>query len=178
MQATGHKARQTPQMTVALSHASAGLSVLILALGFALTDLWVGTVAVLAAGGLWLLGQWRGLGWTSSALLVLQTAAAAVATLSAVGDGWSVLGLVAALVAWDLDQFSQRMGTAGRVDDAAGLERRHIRCVLIVAGIGSLLGIVALSLQVRLSFGLALLLAVMMMLCLSLVIGFLRRQRD
>lgn len=178
MQAAGHKAKQTRQKTVALSHASAGLSVLILAFGFALSGLWVGALAVLAAGLLWLLGQWRGLGWTSSALLVLQTAAAAVATLSAVGDGWSVLGLAAALVAWDLDQFAQRMGAAGRVDDAAGQERLHIRRLMAVVGIGGLLAAIGLVAQVRLSFGVALLLAALMMLCMSLIIGTMRRMGD
>ena len=165
-------------MIPTLSISSAGLSVLILALGFVLHDLWAGTAAVLAAGALWLLGQWRALPWASPAGLVAQAIAAAGAMLLGVGGGWLVLALVAALVAWDLDQFSQRMRAAGRVDDAPGQERRHIRRILIVAGLGGLLGLAALSLQVRLSFGLALLLAVAMMLCLSLVIGYMRRAGD
>jgi hypothetical protein len=165
-------------MISALSSASAGLSVLVLALGFALNDIWAGTAAVLAAGALWLLSQWRALPWASTAGLVAQAIAAAAAMLLGVGGGWPVLALVAALVAWDLDQFSQRMRAAGRVDDAPGQERRHIRRLLIVAGLGGLLGLVALSFQVRLSFGLALVLAVVMMLCLSMVIGYMRRAGD
>jgi len=178
MQAAGHESKQTPRTTVALSHAGAGLSVLTLAFGFALTDLWIGAVAVLAAGVLWLLGQWRALGWTSSVFLVVQATAATVAMLNAVGDGWSVLGLVAALVAWDLDQFAQRMGAAGRVDDAAGQERLHIWRLTAVVGLGGLLAAIGLGLQVRLSFGLALLLAALVILCLSLIIGTMRRVGD
>ena len=165
-------------MSSALSIASAGLCLFLLALGFALHGLWVGAVAVLAAGALWLLGQWRALPWASSAGLVVQAVAAAVAVLNGVWGGWSVLAVVAALVAWDLDQFAQRMRAAGRVDDAPGQERRHIQRLSIVAGIGSLLGIAALSFQVRLSFGLSLLLALLMMLCLGLVIGYMRRAGD
>ena len=165
-------------MISTLSIASVGLSAFLLALGFALRDLWAGTAAVLAAGVLWRLAQWRAQPWASPAGLVAQATAAAVAMLLGVGGGWPVLALVAALVAWDLDQFSQRMRAAGRVDDAPGQERRHIRRLLMVAGLGGLLGLAALSFQVRLSFGLALLLAVVMMLCLSLVIGYVRRAGD
>jgi hypothetical protein len=165
-------------MISTLSAASVGLSASFLALGFALHDLWAGTAAVLAAGALWLLAQWRARPWASPAGLVVQAAAAAAAILLGFGGGWPVLALVAALVAWDLDQFSQRMRAAGRVDDALGQERRHVRRLMVVAGLGGLLGLAALGLQVRLSFGLALLMAVVMMLCLSLVIGYMRRAGD
>lgn len=178
MQAAESKSRQTPWMAAVLSLASAGLSVLILALGYALSSLWAGVVAVLAASGLWLLGHRRALTWTSSVFLVAQAAAAAVAMLHGVWGGWSVMGLAAALVAWDLDQFAQRLRVAGRVDDAPGQERRHIQRVLIVAGVGGLLGILGLVVQVRLSFGLALFLAVLAMLGLGLIIGYMRRVGD
>ena len=70
------------------------------------------------------------------------------------------------------------MRAAGRFDDAPGLERRHIRRLLVVAAIGGVLGAIGLGLRVRLSFGLALLLATLAMLGLSITIGFLRRLRD
>ena len=175
MQAAESKAQQTPRMTTALSLAGGALSVFSLAVGYAAGDLWSGVVAVLAAGGLWLLGHLRALSWTSSVFLVVQAVAAGVALLHDVWGGWSVIGLVAALVAWDLDQFAQRMRSAGRVDDAPGQERRHLRRVLAVAGVGGLLGIVGLILQVRLGFGVALLLAVLAILGLTLTIGTMRR---
>ena len=182
MQATEQKAQQRPQMTLALSRASAGLSVLVLALAFALSAEWVGVTAVLAGGVLWLLGhlrpQSRPGAFASSAALFVLVAAAAAEVLLAVGGGWPVLGLVAALVAWDLDQFVQLMRSAGRVDGAAELERRHIRRLLVVAVIGGVLGTIVLGLRVRLSFELALVLAVLAMLGLDLIIGYLRRVGD
>jgi hypothetical protein len=184
MQATKQKPQQTAQMTIALSRASAGLSVFALALGFALSGLWVGMAVVLAIGAFWLLSQLRppghpnALPWASSAALVMQVTAAAVAVLIVNGWGWPVLGLVAALVAWDLDQFAQQVQAAGRVDDAPGLERRHIRRLLVVAAVGGILGAVGLGLRLRFSFGLALLLAALAMLGLSLIIGYMRRTGD
>ena len=178
MQATEQKTQQTPQMTLALSRASAGLSVFVLALAFALSGLWAGVAAVLAGGALWLLGHLRALRWTSSVALIVLAAAAAAEVLLAEGGGWSLLGLVAALVAWDLEQFAQRMRAAGRVDDATGLERRHIQRLLAVAAIGGLLGAIGLGLQVRLTFEWALVLAALVMLGLGPIVGYMRRVGD
>jgi hypothetical protein len=114
---------------------------------------------------------------SSAALVVLAAAAAAAVWLSA-GGVWPVLGMAAALMAWDLDQFAQLMRSAGRVDGAAELERRHIRRLLIVAAIGCVLGAVGLGLRVRLNFEVALVLAVLSMLGLGIAVGFLRRLRD
>lgn len=182
MQPMEPKAQQTPQMTLALSRASAGLSVFVLALGFALSGLWLGVAAILAGGALWLLGHLRPLSQpgslASSVALVMLAAAAAAEVLLGVGGGWPVLGLVAALVAWDLDQFVQQMRAARRVDGAPELERRHIQRLLVVAATGSVLGAIGLGLRVRLSFELALVLAALVMVCLSLLIGYLRRVGD
>jgi hypothetical protein len=182
MQATEQKVQQTPQMTIWLSRAGAGLSVFVLALAFALSELWVGVAAVLAGGALWLLGhlrlQSRPGALASTAALVVLVAAAGVQVLLAVGSAWPVFGLAAALVAWDLDQFAQLIQSAGRVDGAAELERRHIRRLLIVAAIGGVLGAIGMGIRVRLSFELALVLAALAMLGLSIAVGFLRRLRD
>ena len=178
MQTFESEAQQTPQMTIWLSRASAGLSVFVLALAFALSDLWAGVAAVLAGGALWLLGHLRALRWTSSVALIVLVTAAAIAVSHSIGGGWPVLGLVAALVAWDLDQFAQLVRAAGRVDGARDLELRHIRRLLAVASIGGLLAGIGMGLRVRFSFELALVLGALVMLGLSIAVGYLRRLRD
>ena len=182
MQAIEQEARHRPQMTLTLSRVSAGLAVFVLALPFALSGLWVGVAAVLAGGALWLLGNLRpqsrpGASASPVALFVLAGAAAA-AMVYAIGGGWPVLGLVTALVAWDLDQFAQQMRAAGRVHGVTELERRHIRRLLLTALIGGVLGLIGLGLRVRLRFGLALLLAALVMSGLGLIVGYLRRLGD
>ena len=179
MQAIEQKAQHTPRMTRTLSRASAGLSVFVLALIFARSGLWAGVAEVLAGGALWLLGHLRPQGRSGalapSVALVVLAGAAAAAMINAIGSGWPVLGLVAALVAWDLEQFAQAMRAAGRVDGVTELERRHIRRLLLTAVIGGVLGLVGLGLRVRLRFGLALLLAALVMAGLGLIVGYLRR---
>ena len=188
MRATEQQVQQTPQMTMWLSRASAGLSVFVLALVFVLNDLWLGVAAVLAGGALWLLGHVRPLGpqrplsrpgaLASSAALVVLVAAAGAQVLLTVGGGWPVLGLAAALVSVDLDQFAQMMRAVGLDDCAAELERRHIRRLLVVAAIGSVLGWVVFGVCLRLCFVLGLIVAGRALLGLGLTIGYLRRVRD
>jgi hypothetical protein len=84
--------------------------------------------------------------------------------------------VVIALIAWDLDRFNWRMRVAGSVEGADALERRHIQRLLIVSGIGLLLGVVALSVRIRLGFAVAFLLAFLAVAGLSRVVGFLQRE--
>jgi hypothetical protein len=87
-----------------------------------------------------------------------------------------LVGVVVALVAWDLDRFTWRMRAAGRVEGVDALERRHLWRLLIVAGSGLFLGAAALSVKIRLGFVVAFLLAFLAVLGLSRVVGFLQRE--
>jgi hypothetical protein len=154
------------------------LAVAVLAIGYGLSALWRGAAVALAVGAFWLAGQWRRWGWVASVALVLLIGAAAVGLWSGVGGGWMLVGVVTALVAWDLDRFAWRMRAVGRVEDVDVFGRRHLQRLLTVGGIGLLLGAVALSLRVRLGFAVAFLLALLAVLGLSRVVGFLRREGD
>jgi hypothetical protein len=159
-----------------LSLVSIGLATFALALGYGLGGLGAGASLVAALGLLWLLGQRAGWSWLASAMLVLFVGAAAVGTWLGVGAGWTLPGVVAALSAWDLDHFARRLGGAGRVEGARELERRHLRQLLIVDGAGLLLGAVALGIELKYGLGVALLLGLLAVLCLSWAIGFLNRE--
>jgi hypothetical protein len=147
-----------------------------LAVGYGLEEAWGGVVVAGIVGGFWLFGQWRRWGRVASVALVLLTGAAAVGLWLGVVGGWALVGVVAALVAWDLDRFTWRMRTAGCVVDADALERHHLRRLLVVGGTGLLLGVVALSVRVRLGFAAAFLLGLLAVLGLSRAVGFLRRE--
>jgi hypothetical protein len=147
-----------------------------LATGYGLNGLWSGAAVALAVGGFWLVGQrhqWR---WVASMALVLFVGVAAVGQGGGAGGGWMLVGVVVALVVWDLDRFAWRMRAAGRVEGADALERRHLRRLLLVAGAGLFLGAVALSVKIELSFVVAFLLVFLAVLGLSQVVGFLQRE--
>jgi hypothetical protein len=149
-----------------------------LALGYGLGGLWGWTVFAISLGFLWLLGQRRGWDWMASVGLVLFVSVAAAGLCLGVGAGWMLFGLVAALSAWDLDHFAQRLRDTGRVEGVHDLERRHLGRLLTVDGLGLLLGAVALGIEVEFGFGVAFVLGLLAILGLSQAIGFLRRESD
>jgi hypothetical protein len=153
---------------------SIGLATLSLALGYGLSSLWAWTPLLVIIGLLWLVGQrydWAG--WPSVGLICF-VGAAAWGVWGGAAVGWLLGGTIAALVAWDLAHFSQRLKYGGQVENIAELKRTHLRRLLVVAGLGLLLGGVALSIQIELNFGWALLLGLLAILSLSWIISLTR----
>lgn len=155
-----------------------GLAAVALGLGFGLAGRWVWLLAVALVGGGWLAGWRRGWSWGAPLGLVGYVALAAAGLLLGVGAGWMLAGAVAALVAWDLDEFVRRLNSVEWVERRRDLERQHLLRLLGVAGLGSLLAAVALAVQLRLSLGLVLLLGLAAILGLSRAVGFLRREGE
>ena len=161
-----------------LALASTALAAAALALGYGLGGTWIGTGLILLVGLLWLAGQWRRWGWVASPALVLFVGTAAFGLWLGLGAGWMLAGVVAALSAWDLDHFAQRLKRAGRVEGARALERGHLGRLLAVDGLGLALGALALGLRIQFGFGAALVLGLLAVWGLSRVVGFLRREGD
>jgi len=154
------------------------LATFALVLGYALHGLWAGVLFIVALGAFWLLAQRRGWDWIASVELVIFVGTAVVGLGLTSRAGWMLLGVVAALAAWDLDHFAQRMKKGGHIEGAQALERRHLLRLLVVSGLGLLLAAVALEIKITLQMGTALLLGVLAILCLSRAVGFLRRESD
>ena len=149
-----------------------------LGLGYALNGLWGGTVLALAVGTLWLIGQRYGWGWVAFVSLALFVGMAAAGLDLRWGAGWALLGVVAALSAWDLDHLAQRLRYAGQVSDVRRLERQHLWRLLSVDGLGVSFAAVALGIRIELGFGLALILGLLAIVGLSQALQFLRRESD
>lgn len=149
-----------------------------LAAGYSLSGGWLEALLVGALGTFWLLGQRRGWGWVTSMALALLVGAASIGPWLGVGPGWMLVGIVAALSAWDLDHFTRRLRNVERVENAQNLERRHLQRLLIVDTLGLLLGAVALSIRAQFGFGTAFLLGLLAILALSRVIRAIRQESD
>lgn len=160
---------------------STGMAAGALALGYALGGFWAGMVWILALGFLWLIGQWRQWRWMASIGLVFFVGAAAGGFWLGLAAGWMLLGVVAALDAWDLDYFFQRLSRVAADETLAQrreLKQRHLRRLAVVNVMGLLLAAVALEVRFEFSFGAAFWLGLLAILGLSQAVGFLRRESD
>jgi hypothetical protein len=169
---------ETSSLTAKALPASIVLATGALGLGHGLNGSWSIVIVIAVLGALWLVGQWRGWGWTASVELVCSVIIAAVGLGMRPRDGWMLAGMAGALSAWDLHHFAQRLRGSGQVEGTRALERRHFQRLLVVTGAGLLLGTVALGAKVELGFGIALLLGVLAVLGLTRATRFLRRQSD
>ena len=152
------------------------LAVALLALGHAWNGAWTGALIVLAAGALWWVGQRLKWGWTASAGLVIFAGAAANGFYFPNGSDWALPSLIAALSAWDLAHFNRRLSVG--LAETRALERRHLRRVLLVDGLGLALAAAAWMVRVRLDFGLACVTGLIGIMGVSQIVRYLRRESE
>jgi hypothetical protein len=148
----------------------AGLATFALALGFVTQSLWAWAGIAVAIGVLWLAGDWRGWDAVAGPCLAGWVGLAAFGAWWGVISGWMLIGTVAALAAWDLRRFGIRLRDAVAIIDRAELTRAHLRYLAIVAAAGMLFGGIALGTRFELTFGWALLAAVLAVIGVSSVI--------
>ena len=127
-------------------------------------------------GILWLVARWRKYYWFSSLALFVIIIAAAFGVWVEFPIIWMLLGALGGLLGWDLSDFARRLSYAASTDDVAGMERRHLARVGIVAALG--LGLALLSLYIRinrLAFEVAVGLVLLAVLGLTRLVIGLRR---
>jgi hypothetical protein len=132
-------------------------------------------LAFALAGAFWceaLLRSWR---WPASPLLVFFTCSAVYGAWQGFSPFIMLVGILAALSAWDLDYMLQRFAQVKPAALMPGLARRHLQRLAAVNGLGLLLGCAALLIQVHISFTLTVLLGLAAFIALSLVVVYLRR---
>jgi hypothetical protein len=116
--------------------------------------------------------------WIDSAELAFFIGVAAAGAWLGLGQGWMLVGLVAAVSAWDLGHFSVFLQSAQQVQEREEMERRHLRRLLVVDAVGLAVGFATLKVRVQLAFGWVLLVAFVLVLALGQVVTFLRREGD
>lgn len=162
-------------MTRKLWYVSLGCATCALVAGYAIGGFWIWTLPILGFAALWLFGQPK---WITSLELLLFVGLAAIGLWQKLAPGLMLLGILAALASWDIENFQQRVEGVERVDHRDDLERKYLQRLLIIEGSGALLAVAAMSLTVTFSFGSALLLGLLAVVGLSRTIGFLRRESD
>jgi hypothetical protein len=135
-------------------------------------------MVVIGLGLLWLVGQRRRLGWSTDLGLISFMAMAAFGVWWGLSAGWMLFGAVTTLAAWDLDRFNRRLASIEPSASDAQLWRNHLQGLLPVAGLGLLLGGLALNIRLELALGWVILLGLLVIFSLSQVIGAGRAEND
>jgi hypothetical protein len=82
-----------------------------------------------------------------------------------------LLGGVAVLAAWDLDGFYRQLSAATLIMGEELLVKAHMQQLALVVGLSLVIGMAALLMQIHLTFGIAVLLALLAIWGLGLVVG-------
>jgi len=165
-------------MTARLLPITIGLAAIVLAMGYVVGGVWKVSPILLATGALWWVGQKRHWNLFASVALVGFVVAAALGLWEGLPAGWMLVGVVAALSAWDLDYFARRLRSIERVEMQPALEQFHLRRLVSVNSLGLLLAGMALVVQYKFSFDVALVLGLVAVLGLSQMVNYLRRESD
>ena len=94
------------------------------------------------------------LGW-----FVLFITGAAVGVVVGLSSLLMLASILASLAYWDLDSFQRRLELVKADEATLKLEKNHLRKLLIVLSVGLVVSLVGLSLQLKLSFGWAVVLS-------------------
>ena len=128
----------------------------------------------LALGVLWLIATWRKKGWAAAVGLFATVVAAGLGVLVGVPPGWMLAATLFALIAWDLTRFRERLTLAFFEDDLAGLERRHLLRLSILAMTALLLSSIPMVITLKISFEWILLLAMVSAIGIAQIVRWIK----
>ncbi len=122
-----------------------------IALVYGAAGFWPGSMLSVAVGLVWLTGHEMRRDATASAGLVAFTALAAIGLFWRLSAWAMLLGVVGALVTWDLHLFGARLAQAAYVQDHQALLRAHCGRLAIVAALSIILAGLGLGIKLRLN---------------------------
>ena len=153
-------------------------AVAVLAIGYAWKGVILASLVIVLFGGLWYASQRHGRPGIEGLVFTLFVLTAAAGLYLSI-PGWLLMLVVAAsLGAWDLDHFLQRLSSVDRVAFETGLGRQHIRRLMMVEGIGYLAGLTAITIRLQISFGWVALLIFLVVIGISQVVQFVKKQSE
>jgi len=162
-------------MTRPLLFLFVALAVASLVAAFSLAGYFLPVLVLLLFGVLWMAALLRRWAWASAVGLFAVYGFAAAGFWLRLSTGLLLTSALAGFLSWDLTSFAQRLRLAAPEDDVAGLERRHLLRLFLVALAGMILCLGALYLPAKVSFGWSLLLVLLGVWGIGRVVNWLMR---
>jgi hypothetical protein len=148
-----------------------------LAIGLGLAGWYFPAGLIVAISVFWYLSMWRGAHGVETLFLLLFL------LISSAGFFWfdlhilpALIATVAALGAWDLDHFLQRIRVADPKNQETVLGSNHLKRLLTAEGAGLAFGLAAAFIRVSLPFWVILLLIFAAVIGISRLVFYVRRQ--
>ena len=153
-----------------------GIATIALVLPYALAGHWLFALIIALGGLFWWYGWSHKLPGISTLYLLGVTAFCVLGVWINLVPFYFLASLLAALTAWDLDRFDQRLNKVDRVELKQVVVRKHLIRLLFVVVLGLLVGGAALLLRFNLTFGWVLILGLVTVLGLSQVYNLFKRE--
>ncbi len=151
---------------------------LFLTVGFAANGRAEGLIVVIPLAAFWLASEWRGWRWASSLSLLFYALTAIGAIWLGVLPALAILGLVTAVMAWDISNFNYLLDSVSRVYKEDLIIRQYRRRLISAAAAGAAIAILATVIQISFNFIAALLLGLAAIAGFSFAISFIRRESN
>ena len=139
-------------MTTFLRYSCLILSIGLIAAGYSLNHREWMAVSIIIFGILWIFGQTRWWTWIQPVSLFTIFIAAALGLYRNIPVGFMLPGALLGFLAWDLAAFTGRLHLAAEDDDTSRLEGIHLRRMTVLMLASGGLGVLALRIQIKLSF--------------------------
>jgi hypothetical protein len=141
------------------------LSVTALFFAYGTETLWLGVIVALGLGFFGWFGQ-HSQTWSWSIHLFLNGSVTLVIIGALLGLQLYFLlpAVLAALAAWDLARFQQRIKETQSTENVQEIEKRHLRLLALVLGNGGILASIVLTTRLQIGFGVTLVLGVILII--------------
>ena len=163
-------------ISISLLRWSITIITVLLATRYALAGLWLWTLLTLLLGIFWWIEIQQHRFWASHILLIGFLIIMLGGVHRGFGAWWGVCGFLLLLSAWDLHHFIFRLEFAKDDTHAYHMERHHLQRLGMVNVVAVVCTGVAITLRMRLNFGLVLFLTTLAVVCLSRFIKYLRQE--
>jgi hypothetical protein len=140
------------------------LAIMLSAYFYSYGGYWVPVIACLLLILLWGIGVRLDQPNLITVTLIVFCSLLAIGSFLEIWVGWLVLSMSFMIAAWDLYWFDRRLSSVGEIREANIMFRLHVVRLISASMVGLLLSMTTLIIRVELSFGLALVLSLVIIL--------------
>jgi len=131
------------------------------------------TFCVALLGALWIVGLYKNWKWWGNLMFLIIIGSCTIGLYFNLSFVWLLLGLTGALSAHDVNRFEQRKTIAGITKSIQDTDKKHLIRLMTVIIISIILGTITQFINIRIEFGMALLLGILTVFCMGRVTSFL-----